>query len=78
MKTNVVIIGAGPAGIFTALEMLKKEHEEKDRHLRKGRADRKAQLPEGEDEEVHELPPVLPYHNRLFRRGRVFGWQALA
>ena len=24
MKTNVVIIGAGPAGIFTALEMLKK------------------------------------------------------
>ena len=24
MNTDVVIIGAGPAGIFTALEMLKK------------------------------------------------------
>ena len=24
MKTNIVIIGAGPAGIFTALEMIRK------------------------------------------------------
>ena len=26
MNADVVIIGAGPAGIFTALEMIKKEH----------------------------------------------------
>ena len=25
MKTDVVIVGAGPAGIFTALEMLRRE-----------------------------------------------------
>ena len=29
MKTNVVIIGAGPAGIFTALEMIRKGSDKK-------------------------------------------------
>ena len=29
MKTDVVIIGAGPAGIFTALEMIKKNSKKK-------------------------------------------------
>ena len=29
MKTDVVIIGAGPAGIFTALEMLRRGSKKK-------------------------------------------------
>ncbi len=29
MQTNVVIVGAGPAGIFTALEMLRKGTKQK-------------------------------------------------
>ena len=29
MNTDVVIVGAGPAGIFTALEMLKKGSRQK-------------------------------------------------
>ena len=29
MQTDIVIVGAGPAGIFTALEMLKKGSKQK-------------------------------------------------
>ncbi len=38
MKTNVVIVGAGPAGIFTALEMLRKGSRQKIVIVEKGRA----------------------------------------
>ena len=37
MKTDVVIIGAGPAGIFTALEMLKKDSKKKIVIVEKGK-----------------------------------------
>ncbi len=38
MKTDVVIVGAGPAGIFTALEMLRKGCEKKIVIIEKGKA----------------------------------------
>ena len=38
MKTDVVIIGAGPAGIFTALEMIKKNSKKKIIMVEKGKA----------------------------------------
>ena len=38
MQKDVVIIGAGPAGIFTALEMLKKGSRQKILIVEKGRA----------------------------------------
>ena len=38
MKADVVIVGAGPAGIFTALEMLKKGSRQKIVMVEKGRA----------------------------------------
>ncbi len=38
MKTDIVIIGAGPAGIFTALEMLRKGSRQKIMIIEKGRA----------------------------------------
>ena len=34
MNADVVIIGAGPAGIFTALEMIKKGSRQKDEKVR--------------------------------------------
>ena len=61
MKKDVVIIGAGPAGIFTALEM-----------LRKGSRQSIPPLPESEDRPLHELQAILPHYYGLFRRGRVF------
>lgn len=33
MQYDLIIVGAGPAGIFTALELLRKGGPEKDRHL---------------------------------------------
>ena len=38
MKTNVIIVGAGPAGIFTALEMIKKGSNKKITIIEKGAA----------------------------------------
>ena len=38
MKTDVVIVGAGPAGIFTALEMLRKESKKRITIVEKGAA----------------------------------------
>ena len=38
MKTDVVIIGAGPAGIFTALEMLRRGSKQKIIMVEKGQA----------------------------------------
>ena len=38
MKTDVVIIGAGPAGIFTALEMLRRGSKKKIIMVEKGQA----------------------------------------
>ena len=56
MKKDVVIIGAGPAGIFTALEMLRKGSGQSILIVEKG----------------HELQAILPHYHGLFRRGRVF------
>ena len=38
MNTDVVIIGAGPAGIFTAIEMLKKGSKQRIVMVEKGQA----------------------------------------
>ena len=38
MKTDVIIVGAGPAGIFTAIEMLKKGSKKKIVIVEKGRS----------------------------------------
>ena len=38
MKTDVVIVGAGPAGIFTAIEMLRKDSKKKIVIVEKGKS----------------------------------------
>lgn len=45
MENNVIIIGAGPAGIFTALEMLKKGSKKKITIIEKGVAIEKRRCP---------------------------------
>ena len=68
MKYDVIIVGAGPGGIFSAYELTKKnpelkvgvfeEGEEKMSHRRK------------ECKSLHQLPD-LRHHERLRRRRRV-------
>ncbi|MBE5772263.1 MAG: FAD-dependent oxidoreductase, partial [Clostridiales bacterium] len=45
MKTDVLIVGAGPAGIFTALEMLRKGSKKKIMIVEKGAAIEKRHCP---------------------------------
>ena len=80
MQTDVVIVGAGPSGIFTALQTRDDQARHKTAHRHRGKRPRggTAPLPEGRDRPLRQLQAVLPYHHRLFRRGRVFGRQALA
>ena len=77
MNTDVVIIGAGPAGIFTALEMLKKGSRKRILIVEKGQGCGGPPLPQGEDQEVRQLQALLPHHHRLFRRGSLLRRQAL-
>ncbi len=57
MNKDIVIVGAGPAGIFTALEDDPQRKRQEDRHLRKGRGHREQAVPEGQDAECVNCKP---------------------
>ena len=76
MQPDVVIVGAGPAGIFTALEMLKKGSKQKILIVEKGRG-RGPPVSQEQDRPVRQLQALLPYHHRLFRRGRFLRREAV-
>ena len=71
MEKDVVIVGAGPAGIFTALEMLRKGSKQSILLIEKGQPVEKRHCPKAQIG-----PPHLRHHHRLFRCGRVLGRQA--
>ncbi len=57
MKTDVLIIGAGPAGIFTALELLKKETKKKITIIEKGQPIEKRHCPKDITNECMNCQP---------------------
>ena len=57
MKTDVLIIGAGPAGIFTALEMLRRGSGKKIVLVEKGRAVQKRHCPKSETKKCLNCKP---------------------
>ena len=77
MNADVVIVGAGPAGIFTALEMIRKGSNQKIVMVEKGQAVENRHCPKDKTEKLHELQALLPYHHRFLRRRRFFRRQAL-
>ena len=50
MKKDVIIVGAGPAGIFTALELLRQGSKKSIMIVEKGQLGGEARLPQAEDE----------------------------
>lgn len=54
-QTDVVIVGAGPAGIFTALEMLKKGSRQTITMIEKGLPVEKTPLPESTNRPVKQV-----------------------
>ncbi len=57
MNSNVIIIGAGPAGIFTALEMLKKGSKKKITIIEKGVAIEKRRCPKHKSKQCLNCKP---------------------
>ena len=57
MKTDVLIIGAGPAGIFTALEMIRRGSKKKIVLVEKGRAVEKRHCPKSETKKCLNCKP---------------------
>lgn len=57
MKTDVLIIGAGPAGIFTALEMLRRGSKKKIIIVEKGRAVENRRCPKSETKKCLNCKP---------------------
>lgn len=60
MNADVVIVGAGPAGIFTALELIKNKYSGKIVLLEKGRSIEKRQCPKNK---THKCINCKPYCN---------------
>ena len=73
MQTDVLIIGAGPAGIFTALEMLRQGSKQKILIVEKGVSIEKRHCPKVK---TGECMNCKPYHHRVFGRRRFFRRQA--
>ena len=57
MKTNVVIVGAGPAGIFTAMELLRKGSKRRIIIVEKGRAIEKRSCPKAKTKKCVNCKP---------------------
>lgn len=77
MKTDVLIIGAGPAGIFTALELIRKGYKGHITLVEKGQSVEKRHCPKAETGRCMNVQALLPHHDRLFRRRRFLRRQAL-
>ena len=71
MTYDVIIIGAGPGGIFSAYELMQRRPEWKVAVLEAGNPLEKRHCPiDGDKEVLHSLQD-LRHYERLRRRGRV-------
>ena len=72
MNTDVVIVGAGPAGIFTALEMLKKGSKKKIVIVEKGQSVEKRRCPKSQTGHCMNCKPychtVSYTHRDVYKR----------
>ncbi len=76
-KYDLIIVGAGPAGIFTAMELLRQGGSNKKILLvEKGKPVEKRHCPKARGGPLRQLPAHLRHHHRLLRRRRVLGRQA--
>ena len=69
--------GGGALRHFHGDRDAQKRQQKEDRHRRKGEVGGEQALPQGQDAEVHELQALLPHHDGVFGRGRLFGRQAV-
>ena len=77
MKYDVIIIGAGPSGIFCAYELLKEKPDLKVLMIEKRTFDREPSVSKEKNEKMRELQTVLD-HNRICRSRRIFRRKAFS
>lgn len=75
MKADVVIVGSGPAGIFTALELIKNGSKKKIIMVEKGSSIHKRNCPKSKTKNV--LDVNLAILQRVFRSRGIFGWKTV-
>ena len=68
MNADVVIVGAGPAGIFTALEMIKKGSRQKIIMVEKGQPVEKRHCPKDKTKKCMNCKPYCHINHRFLRR----------
>lgn len=76
MKYDVIIIGAGPSGIFCAYELLKEKPDLKVLMIEKGRSIESRQCPKRK-RKMRELQTVLD-HNGICRSRRILRRKAFS
>lgn len=69
---DVIIIGAGPSGIFCAYELIRQKPDMKILVVEKGRSIEKKTVSEEKDQSVRRLPALFDHYRFCGRRG-VFG-----
>ena len=69
-KYDLIIVGAGPAGIFTAVELLRRGSKKHILLVEKGKPVESATAP-GRAGPLRQLPPHLRHHHRLLRCRRL-------
>ena len=77
MNTDIVIIGAGPAGIFTAMELLRRGSKEKTLLLEKGRSIETRKCPKAQTGRCMNCKPYCHITTGFSGAGAFFGRQAV-
>ena len=70
-KYDLIIVGAGPAGIFTAVELLRHGSKKKILLVEKGKPVEKRHCPKAELGHCVNCRPTCAHHHRLLRCRRV-------
>lgn len=78
MNADVVIVGAGPAGIFTALELLRRGAPEKIVMIEQGQAIENRRCPKAKTGKCMNCKPYCHITTGFSGAGRIFGREALA
>ena len=75
-RYDLIIVGAGPAGIFTAVELLRHGSKKKILLVEKGKPVEQRRCPKAQLGHCVNCRPTCAIHHRLFGGGGLLGRQA--
>ena len=75
MNYDVIIVGAGPGGIFTALELIRRNKDKKILLIEEGRSIDKRSCPKIKTNKCVSCKTILSYNYWFFWSWSVFRWK---